>query len=223
MSPPLTQHWSTSHTDHTLTGKITTLTIRMKVTQRQSTVISSKPDYMSKWAGETESLQAPWVVKVGLLLSLQQRGEGGWRGGCKDHFYKLQHSFIITNFSNQTKISSIKWAAAKQIGRCIFRWAELTHYTCRKLDITSKADPQNCFLSSVSISPTLIASSIWPSAMLAGWPRTGAAPGPRLSLITETRDGKTYKLLPPFSDHASAHNSASHANIMLYMLHHTTE
>ena len=165
----------------------------------------------------------PWVVKVGLLLSLQQRGEGGWRGGCKDHFYKLQHSFIITNFSNHTKISSIKWAAAKQTGRCTFRWAELTHYTCRKLDITSKADPQNRFLSSGSISPTLIASSIWPSAMLAGWPRTGAAPGPRLSLITETRDGKTYKLLPPSSDHASAHNSASHANIMLYMLHHTTE
>ena len=165
----------------------------------------------------------PWVVKVWLLLSLQQRGEGGWRGGCKDHFYKLQHSFIITNFSNHTKISSIKWAAAKQTGRCTFRWAELTHYTCRKLDITSKADPQNRFLSSGSISPTLIASSIWPSAMLAGWPRTGAAPGPRLSLITETRDGKTYKLLPPSSDHASAHNSASHANIMLYMLHHTTE
>ena len=169
-----------------------------------------KPDNMSIWA---ESLQAPWVVKVGLLLSLQQRGEGGWRGGCKDHFYKLQHSFIITNFLNHTKISSIKWAAAKQTGRCTFRWGELTHSTCRKLDIASKADPQNRFLSSGSISPTLIRSSIWPSAMFAGWPRTGAAPGLRLSLITETRDSKTYKLLPPSSDHASAHNSASHANI----------
>ena len=222
MSPPLTQHWSTSHTDHTLTGKITTLTIRMKGTQRQSPVISSLIIWAIGHVG-LKSLQAPWVVKVWLLLSLQQRGEGGWRGGCKDHFYKLQHSFIITNFSNHTKISSIKWAAAKQTGRCTFRWTELTHYTCRKLDITSKADPQNRFLSSGSISPTLKASSIWPSAMLAGWPRTGAAPGPRLSLITETRDGKTYKLLPPSSDHASAHNSTSHANIMLYMLHHTTE
>ena len=64
-----------------------------------------KPDNMSNWA---VSLQAPWVVKVGFLLSLQQRGEGGWRGGCKDHFYKLQHSFIIKNFLNHTKISSIK-------------------------------------------------------------------------------------------------------------------
>ena len=172
-----------------------------------------KPDNMSNWACETESLQAPWVVKVGLLLSLQQRGEGGWRGGCKDHFYKLQHSFIITNFLNHTKISSIKWAAAKQTGRCTFRWGELTHSTCRKLDIASKADPQYRFLSSGSKSPTLIRSSIWPSAMFAGWPRTGAAPGLRLSLITETRDSKTYKLLPPSSDHASAHNSASHANI----------
>ena len=112
-----------------------------------------KPDNMSNWACETESLQAPWVVKVGLLLSLQQRGEGGWRrGGCKDHFYKLQHSFIITNFLNHTKISSIKWAAAKQTGRCTFRWGELTHSTCRKLDIASKADPQNRFSSSGSIS-----------------------------------------------------------------------
>ena len=104
-------------------GEITTLTIRMKRTQRQSPVISS----LIIWACETVSLQAPWVVKVGLLLSLQQRGEGGWRGGCKDHFYKLQHSFIITNFLNHTKISSIKWAAAKQTGRCTFRsvgWAD---------------------------------------------------------------------------------------------------
>ena len=223
MSPPLTQHWSTSHTDHTLTGKSLHLRFAWRGHKKgQSPVISSLIIWAIGHVG-LKSLQAPWVVKVWLLLSLQQRGEGGWRGGCKDHFYKLQHSFIITNFSNHTKISSIKWAAAKQTGRCTFRWAELTHYTCRKLDITSKADPQNRFLSSGSISPTLIASSIWPSAMLAGWPRTGAAPGPRLSLITETRDGKTYKLLPPSSDHASAHNSASHANIMLYMLHHTTE